>query len=172
MCAGILHRSTRWPAIPIWSCALPRLRISCASSAACRVPQLKEVARPYLEQIDRLQGKPVERARDMLLNALAQLSLREDTRAATENLLREMFSQTHDVDHAPVTQIFQEFVIGSKLYAESYQLPPRFAAPSVLTTEDRSLISAAAQAQTRGVGADRSGAGVRLHGSTESAARR
>jgi hypothetical protein len=111
------------------------------------VPQLKDMAQPYLEQIDRLQGKPVERARDMLLNALAQLSLREDTRSATEALLREMFSQTHDVDRAPVTQIFQEFVIGSKLYAESYHLPPRFAAPSVLATEDRSLISATAQAK-------------------------
>jgi hypothetical protein len=111
------------------------------------VPQLKDVARPYLEQIDLLPGKPVERARDMLLNALARLSLHEETRAATDTLLREMFSQTHDVDHAPVTQIFQEFVIGSQLYAESYQLPPRFAAPSVLATEDRSLISTAAQEQ-------------------------
>jgi len=111
------------------------------------VPQLKDVARPYLEQIDRLPGKPVERARDMLLDALTHLTLRQDTRTATKHLLREMFSQTHDVDYAPVTQIFQEFVIGSKLYAESYHLPPRFAAPSVLATEDRSLISAAAQAK-------------------------
>jgi hypothetical protein len=105
------------------------------------VPQLAEVARPYLEQIDRAQGKPVERARDVLLSALAQLPLRADTRTATESLLREMFSQTHDVDRAPVTQIFQEFVIGSQLYAESYQLPPRFSEPSVLITEDRPLIS-------------------------------
>jgi hypothetical protein len=111
------------------------------------VPQLKDVAQPYLKPIDQLQGKPVERARDMLLAALAQLSLQAGTRAATENLLRDMFSQTHAVDHAPVTQIFQECVIGSKLYAESYHLPPRFAAPSVLATEDRSLISAAAQAK-------------------------
>jgi hypothetical protein len=107
-----------------------------------RVPQLKDVAQPYLEQIDQARGKPVERARDVLLNALAQLPLRDDTRTATENLLREMFSQTHDVDRATVTQIFQEFVIGSELYAESYHLPPRFNEPSVLITEDRSLISA------------------------------
>jgi hypothetical protein len=105
------------------------------------VPQLAEVARPYLEQIERAQGKPVERARDVLLSALAQLPLRAGTRLAIENLLREMFSQTHDVDRAPVTQIFQEFVIGSQLYAESYHLPPRFKEPSVLITEDRSLIS-------------------------------
>jgi hypothetical protein len=114
------------------------------------VPQLKEVAQPYLEQIDLLPGKPVERARDMLLNALTHLSLRQDTRAATEKLLREMFSQTHDVDRAPVTQIFQEFVLGSQLYVEAYQLSPRFAAPSVLATEDRSLISAATQATLSG----------------------
>jgi hypothetical protein len=114
------------------------------------VPQLAEVARPYLEQIDRAQGKPVERARDVLLNALAQIPLRADTRTATENLLREMFSQTHDVDRAPVTQIFQEFVIGSQLYAESYHLPPRFNEPSVLITEDRTLITSAAKQKLAG----------------------
>jgi hypothetical protein len=109
------------------------------------VPQLAEVARPYLEQIDLAQGKPVERGRDVLLNALAQLPLRDDTRRNTKTLLRDMFSQTHAVDRAPVTQIFQEFVIGSQLYAESYHLPPRFAEPSVLITEDRSLITPAAK---------------------------
>jgi hypothetical protein len=109
------------------------------------VPQLAEVAQPYLEQIDRAQGKPAERARDVLLTALVQLPLRADTRTAVESVLREIFSQTHDVDRAPITQIFQEFVIGSELYAESYHLPPRFAEPSVLITEDRSLISAAAK---------------------------
>jgi hypothetical protein len=112
---------------------------------AAPTPQLIEVARPYLEQIDRAQGKPVERARAVLLNALAQLPLRDDTRAAAEALLREMFSQTHDVDRAPVTQIFQEFVIGSRLYAESYHLPPRFDVPAVLISEDRALIEPAAQ---------------------------
>jgi hypothetical protein len=106
------------------------------------VPQLAEVAQPYLEQIDRAQGKPVERARDVLLNALAQLSLPASTRAASEAVLRDMFSQTHDIDRAPVTQIFQEFVIGSALYAESYHLLPRFNEPSVLITEDRALITA------------------------------
>ncbi len=109
------------------------------------IPQLRDVAQPYLEKIDALSGKPVERARDVLLNALAQLELRADTRAATENLLREMFAQTHEVDRAPVTQLFQEFVIGSQLFAESYGLPPRFAEPAVLTSEDRSLISAPAK---------------------------
>jgi hypothetical protein len=76
--------------------------------------------------------------------------VREDTRAAAGALLREMFSQTHDVDRAPVTQIFQEFVVGSALYAEAYQLPPRFDEPSVLITEDRSLISAAARRELAG----------------------
>jgi hypothetical protein len=109
------------------------------------VPQLIAVARPYLEQIERAQGKPVERARDVLLKSLAQLPLREGTQAAAAILLHEMFSQTHDIDRAPVTQIFQEFVIGSQLYTESYHLPPRFNEPSVLITEDRSLISAASK---------------------------
>jgi hypothetical protein len=112
---------------------------------AVPVPQLAEVATPYLEQIDQVQGKPVERARDVLLNALAQLGLQGDTRAAAAALLCAMFASTHDIAHAPVTQIFQEHVIGSQLYAESYHLPPRFSEPSVLATEDRALISAASQ---------------------------
>ena len=114
------------------------------------VPQLAAVAQPYLEQIDQARGKPVERARDVLLNALAQLALREDTRAASEAVLRDMFAQTHDIEHAPVTQIFQEFVIGSQLYAESYQLPPRFNEPSVLITEDRTLINPGAKQKLAG----------------------
>jgi hypothetical protein len=146
LCAGILIVETLARQPDLILCLAP-FEDFLRQFSGVNVPQLKDVAWPYLEQIDRLQGKPVERARDMLLNALAQLSLRADTRSATENLLREMFSQTHDVDRAPVTQIFQEFVIGSRLYAESYQLPPRFSAPSVLATEDRSLISAAAQAK-------------------------
>ncbi len=104
-------------------------------------PPLTDVAAPYLEQISRTPGKPVERAREVLRHALSQLTLPENTRAATDSLLREMFTQTHDVDRAPVTQIFQEFVIGSKRYVESYHLPPRFDVPSVLITEDRSLIA-------------------------------
>ncbi len=44
------------------------------------VPQLKDVAQPYLEQIDQLQGKPVERARDMLLNALEHCLARRHSR--------------------------------------------------------------------------------------------
>ena len=118
---------------------------------AVRVPQLAEVAAPYLEQIDRAQGKPVERARDVLLQALTQLTLGAgmglNAHAAAGSLLREMFAQTHDVEHAPVTQIFQEFVIGSQLYAAAYHLPPRFDEPSVLMTEDRSLISAESKRQ-------------------------
>jgi hypothetical protein len=141
LCAGILLIETlaRQPDRSIMPAPFEDFLRQCRGVP---IPQLAEVARPYLEQIDRVQGKPVERARDVLLSALAQLPLRNDTRLATENLLREMFSQTHEVDRAPVTQIFQEFVIGSQLYAESYHLPPRFTEPSVLITEDRSLISA------------------------------
>ncbi len=141
LCAGILLIETlaRQPDRSLTPAPFEDFLRQCRGPS---VPPLAEVAQPYLEQIDRTQGKPVERARDVLLNALAQLSLRDGTRAATEALLRDMFSQTHDIDRAPVTQIFQEFVIGSQLYAESYHLPPRFAEPSVLSTEDRSLISA------------------------------
>lgn len=144
LCAGLLLVETlaRQPDLPLAPAPFEDFLRQCRG---VRVPQLAEVARPYLEQIDRAQGKPVERARDVLLNTLAQLPVREDTRAATDALLRDMFSQTHAVDRAPVTQIFQEFVIGSQQYAESYGLPPRFAVPSVLITADRSLISAAAQ---------------------------
>ncbi len=146
LCAGILMIETlaQHPHLQLHSAPFEELMQQFRAVAA---PQLVEVAQPYLEQIDRAQGKPAERARDVLLNALAPLTLREDTRAVTDALLREMFAQTHDVERAPVTQIFQEFVIGSKLYAQSYHLPPRFDVPSVLIMEDRSLISAEAKAK-------------------------
>ena len=139
LCAGILLIETlaRQPGLRLTPAPFEDFLRQFRGAA---VPQLAEVARPYLEQIDRAQGKPAERARDVLLNALAQLPVREDTRAATAALLHEVFSQTHEVDHAPVTQIFQELVIGSQLYTESYGLPPRFTEPSLLITEDRSLI--------------------------------
>jgi hypothetical protein len=148
LCAGILLIETlaRRPDRALTPAPFEDFLQQCRGAS---VPQLVEVAWPYLEQIDQAQGKPVERARDVLLNTLAQLSVREDTRAATATLLREMFSQTHDVDHAPVTQIFQEFVIGSRLYTESYHLPPRFDVPSVLITEDRSLINAESKQKLR-----------------------
>ena len=155
LCAGILLIETlaRQPDLALAPAPFEDFLRQCRGAP---VPQLAEVARSYLERIDRAQGKPVERARDVLLSALAQLPAREDTRAAAGALLREMFSQTHDVDRAPVTQIFQEFVVGSALYAEAYQLPPRFDEPSVLITEDRSLISAAARRKLAGwVQADR-----------------
>ncbi len=144
LCASILLIETlaRQPDRSLTSAPFEDFLRQCRGSP---VPQLATVAQPYLEQIDQARGKPAERARDVLLNALAQLALREDTRAASEAMLREMFAQTHDIDRAPVTQIFQEFVIGSQLYAESYQLPPRFNVPSVLITEDRSLISPGAR---------------------------
>lgn len=144
LCAGImlLEALARQPDRLLAPAPFEDFLRRCRSGPA---PQFVEVARPYLEQIDRAQGKPVERARDVLLSALAQLPLRDETRAAAEALLREMFSQTHDIDRAPVTQIFQEFVIGSRLYAESYHLPPRFDVPALLITEDRALIEPAAQ---------------------------
>ena len=144
LCAGILIVETlaRQPELALTPAPfedfLRQLRAS-------PVPQLAAVAAPYLDQIEHAQGKPVERARDVLLHALAQLALSADTRAAVEALLRAMFADTHDIARAPVTQIFQELVIGSQLYAESYHLPPRFAEPSVLTTEDRALISVASK---------------------------
>ncbi len=144
LCAGILLIETLAHQ-PDWLLTPAPFEDFLRQLRGAAAPQLVEVAHLYLEQIDRAQGKPVERARDVLLNALAQLPLRDDTRAATGTLLREMFSQTHAVDRAPVTQIFQEFVIGSQLYAKSYHLPPRFNEPSVLITEDRSLISSEAK---------------------------
>src|SRR5512136_1604011 len=149
LCAGILLIETlaRQPDLSLTRAPFEDFLRQCRGAP---VPQLAEVARPYLEQIERAQGKPVERARDVLLSALAQLPLRESTRVATGALLREMFSQTHEVDLAPVTQIFQEFVVGSELYAEAYQLPPRFDVPSVLITADRLLLSAEAKRKLAG----------------------
>jgi hypothetical protein len=149
LCAGILLIETlaRRPDLALTPAPFEDFLRQCRGAP---VPQLAGVARPYLEQIDRAQGKPVERAREVLLSALAQLPLQAGTRAATGALLREMFSLTHAVARAPVTQIFQEFVVGSALYAEAYQLPPRFDVPSVLITEDRSLLGAEAKRKLAG----------------------
>src|SRR5512139_2131625 len=101
LCAGILLIETlsRQPDRSLTPAPFEDFLRQCRGAP---VPQLADVTRPYLEQIDRAQGKPVERARDVLLEALAQLPLRGDTRAAAENLLSDMFSQTHDIDSAPV----------------------------------------------------------------------
>src|SRR5512139_628105 len=77
LCAGILLIETlaRQPDRSLTPAPFEDFLRQCRGAP---VPQLAEVARPYLEQIDRAQGKPVERARAVLLDALARLPLRDN----------------------------------------------------------------------------------------------
>ena len=54
--------------------------------------------------------------------------------------LHELLDDPYDFRRSPVTQVFQEYIVGSRSYAETYQVPPRFDLPSLLLSEDRPLL--------------------------------
>jgi hypothetical protein len=58
-------------------------------------------------------------------------------------LVRELFSDTRSVARSPVTRIFQNYCLGSEAFRDAYQLPPVLDTPSLLITEDLSLLSPA-----------------------------
>ncbi|NJL92650.1 MAG: hypothetical protein HC915_02435 [Anaerolineae bacterium] len=53
---------------------------------------------------------------------------------------RELLAAAHSPT-APVTQVFQHFVLGSEQFARTYGTPPRFASDSLLETLDRPMLS-------------------------------
>jgi len=90
-------------------------------------------------------GHPAARALAMLNEALAQLPVAEATRAAVAAALAELLRDPYDFPQAKITQVFQEYVLGSSLFEEVYRLRPRFDAPSFLYDEDRAALSASAR---------------------------
>lgn len=94
----------------------------------------------YLEQTDRFAGTPSERAQAVLLEALASIPLDVDTRLAVESTLREILADPYNITHSIITQILQEHVLGSSAFEETYRLRSRFDVPSLLYSEDRSLL--------------------------------
>jgi phosphoglycolate phosphatase-like HAD superfamily hydrolase len=112
------------------------------------LPQIKAIGVPslqphfdrYVAQADQVTGRPSQRALQVLLNNLNSIDLSCPTREAVQSALHQLFDNPYDFFNAHVTQVFQEYIIGSKSYAEVYQLPPRFALPSLLLSEDRPLL--------------------------------
>src|SRR3989304_6542734 len=99
----------------------------------------------YVVQTDRHSGRPSERSLAVLLEALSELDLSEAARRAAEAALREMLNDPYNLAHSPVTQFFQEQVLGSIAFETAYRRPPRFNLPSLLLSEDRPLLNAAAR---------------------------
>lgn len=94
----------------------------------------------YLAQADRVTGRPSQRALKVLLNHLETAALTEPTRSAMTAALYELLDDPYDFRKSPATQVFQEYIVGSRSYAETYQVPPRFDLPSLLLSEDRPLL--------------------------------
>ena len=90
-------------------------------------------------------GRPSERALSLLTDVLAGLPVSDSTRAATRSALDELLSDPHDFPNATVTQVFQEYVLGSSLFEEVYRTRPRFDFSSLLYDEDRSALNAEAR---------------------------
>ena len=86
-------------------------------------------------------GSPSERAWATLLAELSHLRLPSSRKATLEAGLNELLADTYNVYRCPTTQVFQEFVLGSSLYAAHYGLEPRFEAPSLLEEEDEPALT-------------------------------
>ena len=99
----------------------------------------------YVVQTDQHSGRPSERSLAVLLEALSQLDLSQATHSAAEAALREMLNDPYNLAQSPVTQFFQEQVLGSIAFETAYQRPPRFNLPALLLSEDRPLLNDAAR---------------------------
>ena len=99
----------------------------------------------YVEQTDRYPVRPSERSLAVLLDALSQIDLSATAHGAAEAALREMLNDPYNLAQSPVTQFFQEQVLGSMAFETAYRRPPRFNLPSLLLSEDRPLLTAAAK---------------------------
>jgi hypothetical protein len=76
-----------------------------------------------------------------LLAELAHLRLPGDRKASLEAGLNSLLADTYNVYRCPTTQVFQEFVLGSALFASHYGLKPRFNTPSFLEEEDEPALT-------------------------------
>ena len=109
--------------------------------------QFKTYSRPnrsvfkyYVDQTDKVPGRPCERASSVLHSALNRTYLTGEARTAVEAVLHELLADPYDFEHATVTQTFQEHVLGSTFFEETYRRPPRFDTPSLLFNEDRAIL--------------------------------
>jgi hypothetical protein len=107
------------------------------------VEQAREPFEQYLDQTDRGAGTPSARALAVLLSAADRLIGDEHNRRLAQACVRELLADPYDLANALTTQLFQEHVLGSTAYEETYGLRARFDLPSLLYTEDRPALLAA-----------------------------
>lgn len=115
--------------------------------------------RSWVERSRAYTGRPAQRALAALRTELSRLALPDGRKEALERELRLLLADPYDVPRSPTTQVFQEFVLGSRLYAAHYGLPSRFKTPSLLEREDRPALTPAGRATLERLVAE---AGVRV----------
>lgn len=138
--ALLLSRLQAQPGIALEAGALDEVLSQFAEDAPASIDY-----EPWIRAAGDRTGHPSERALAVLNEALAKLRLPEDTLAAATATLDELLKDPYDFPNAPVTQVFQEFTLGSALFEEVYRIRPRFDAGSFLFQEDRSALDPAAR---------------------------
>jgi hypothetical protein len=107
------------------------------------VDQARGPFEQYLDQTDRVTGKPSARALAVLLSAADRLIGDDHNRQIIRAFMRELLADPYDLANTITTQVFQEYVLGSTAFEETYGLHARFDLPSLLHTEDRPALLAA-----------------------------
>ena len=102
--------------------------------------------REWLEATVQWPGRPAERAMSALANVLEDLPVSDATRGSLASVFSKLLADPYDFAKSPVTQVFQEHVLGSSLFEEVYRVRPRFDVHSLLYDEDRAALSASARA--------------------------
>jgi len=102
--------------------------------------------REWIVATDDWPGRPAERAMRALAHVLSDLPLSDSTRAGLAAAFSKLLSDPYDFANSPVTQLFQEHVLGSTLFEEVYRMRPRFDVRSLLFDEDRAALSASGRA--------------------------
>jgi hypothetical protein len=91
----------------------------------------------YLNQTDQFTGNPAARALAVLLAASDRLIGNDHNRQLAQAFVRELLADPYNLARTITTQVFQEHVLGSTAYEETYGLPAHFDLPGLLHTEDR-----------------------------------
>lgn len=85
------------------------------------------------------------------------------TPAAPGAAMHALLDDTHDLDRAPVTQVFQNFALGGAGYRTCYGRAAEFESPSLLGERDRALLTGEGRARLRALLADGRGYGACLY---------
>ncbi len=101
----------------------------------------------YLDQTDLATGNPSAKAQAVLLSASDRLINDDQNRQLVQAFLRDLLADPYDLAQTITTQVFQEHVLGSTAFSDTYGLPPRFDLPGLLQTEDRPALQPAAKSQ-------------------------